>query len=289
MGALVCWSIAPIFIKLLTGEIDLWTQNLLRYGTACVFWLPFLVWVSRKGQAGREVWRRALLPSATNIFLQVFWAAAFYYIDPAFMILLIKSSVLWIAGFSLVMFREERGLLRSKRFWGGMVLSVVGVVGVVLSNDKFGTKTELTGIVLGLLAALGWSVYTISVKIAFKDIDSRTGFSVITIYTVAGLAVLAFLFGKPGECAAMGFKGWSWVVISGITGIAICHVLYYVAIKRIGATIPSLVSLATPITVLAISSVVFGESLNALQWGFGAALVVGSVMAIWAQEHLQSS
>ena len=123
-------------------------------------------------------------------------------------------------------------------------------------------------------------------KICFKDIDSRTGFSVVSIYTVVGLFVLAFLFGKPFECTEMGAMPWISVVVSGITGIAVSHVMYYTAMKRIGATIPSMAMLVTPFTVLALSRVVFGESLNAFQWIFGLVLLVGCGLAIWAQRDL---
>ena len=83
--------------------------------------------------------------------------------------------------------------------------------------------------------------------------------------------------------------GWQWacVVISGVMCIALGHVLYYAAIKRIGATIPSLVILSQPFAVLAISHVVFEESLNVFQLASGAVLLAGSALAIWAQQHLR--
>ncbi|MHC4546713.1 MAG: EamA family transporter, partial [Planctomycetota bacterium] len=132
-------------------------------------------------------------------------------------------------------------------------------------------------------------LYTISAKIAFKDIDSQHGFSVTSIYTVAGLCVLALLFGDLQKCVTMGAWRWACVVISGVTAISLGHVLYYVAIKRIGATIPSLVILSQPFIVLAISNIVFGESLNALQLLFGVALLIGSALALWAQQHLKQN
>ncbi|MHC4632490.1 MAG: EamA family transporter, partial [Planctomycetota bacterium] len=77
------------------------------------------------------------------------------------------------------------------------------------------------------------------------------------------------------------------VVISGVMCIAFGHVLYYAAMRRIGATIPALVILAQPFAVLAISNVVFGESLNVFQLVFGLVLLAGSGLAIWAQQHLR--
>ena len=287
IGSLICWSVGPIFIKFLTGYLDVWTQNLLRYSTACLFWLPFLLFAVRKKRIDNRVWRRAVLPAAANTIMQSFWAGAFYYINPAFMVLLMKSSIIWIAAFSLVFFAQERGLVKSKRFWLGLVLCVIGVVGVTLFKGDFAATETITGIVIALAAAFMFGVYTVSAKIAFRDIDSRNSFSVVTIYTVAGLCILALIFGKPADCVEIGLWPWACVVISALVSIAFSHVLYYAALKRIGATIPSLVLLSSPFIVLAISSVVFGESLNGPQWLFGVVLLVGSALAIWAQQHLR--
>ncbi len=77
------------------------------------------------------------------------------------------------------------------------------------------------------------------------------------------------------------------MVVSGITAIALGHVFFYTAIKRIGATIPSLVILGQPLVVFSISSVVFHERLNGLQLLFGLFLLGGAALSVWAQEHIR--
>lgn len=289
IAVLLFWSIGPIFIKFLTGYIDLWTQNMLRYLTACLTWLPFLIVASRKGMIENGLWRKAALPAVANIAMQSLWAGAFYYVGPAFVVLLSKSSVIWIAGFSLVFFVDERPLVKSKRFWVGLVLSVIGLVGVVYYREDFAIAGTATGIMVALLCAFMWAVYTILVKISFKDIDCRLGFSVVSIYTTGGLCGLALLLGQLGDCLKMGFWPWVCIVISGIMCIAFSHVLYYVAIKRVGATVVSLVLLSTPFTVLAISNVLFDERLNRTQWIFGPVLLSGSAVIIWAGQRLKEA
>jgi len=289
LGALTFWSLGPIFIKYLTGYVDSWTQNLLRYSVACLFWLPFLVLSVKTKHIDHRVWRRAILPAIANILMQSLWAAAFYYIGPAFMVLQTKTNIIWIAGFSLIFFSDERALVKSKRFWTGLALSVVGLIGVMYNEVNLAETRIITGIIIAQATAFMWGVYTLSVKIAFKDIDSRSGFSVISIYTVAGLAVAALLFGKMETSAQMGAWQWACIVISGIASIALAHTLYYAAIKRIGATIPALVILAQPFAVLAISYLVFGESMNIFQLLFGVVLLIGSGLAIWAQQHLKNA
>lgn len=287
LGSLLLWSLGPNFIKYLTGHVDLWTQNVLRYSVACMFWLPFLLFGLKTKRIGPNVWRRALLPSGANIAFQSLWAAAFYYVDPAFMALLNKSSVIWIAGFSLIFFSDERSLTRSRYFWGGLILSMVGVIGVVYFKQDFAAYGTRTGVIIGLVTSLMWAAYTLSVKVAFRDIDSRSGFSVISIYTVAGLFALGLMFGRLRDCLKMPAWPWACVVISAVASIALSHVFYYTAIKRIGATVPALVILAQPFAVFAISHVVFGETLTGLQLFFGVVLVAGSALAIWAQRHLK--
>ncbi|MHC4604264.1 MAG: DMT family transporter, partial [Planctomycetota bacterium] len=248
IGMLLFWSAGPNFIKFLAGHLDSWTQNMLRYLAACLFWLPFLFFALKKKRIDKSLWRRALLPAAANIAMQSLWAGGFYYINPAFMVLLTKSSIIWIAGFSLIFFVDERALVRSKRFWLGVGLSAIGVVGVMYYKEDFTATKTMTGIVIAMATSVMWAVYTISVKFAFRDTDSRSGFSVISIYTAGALCVLAFVFGSPQDCVKIDIWVWACVVISAVTAIALGHVLYYVAIRRIGATIPGLVILAQPFT-----------------------------------------
>jgi len=288
LGALCFWALGPNLIKYLTHSLDVWAQNFLRYSVACLFWLPLLILAIRRRQLDRSIWRRALLPAAANIIMQTLWAAAFYYIDPAFAVLLTKTNIIWIAAFSLIVFPDERPLAGSRRFWAGLALCVVGVAGVLYFKGDFAARGTLTGVAIGLACAFMWGLYTVTVKMAFRDIDSRHGFSVISIYTVFGLGVAAVIFGDMPACLGMGLRPWVVVVVSAVLSIALAHVLYYTAIKRIGATIPALVILAQPFPVLAISHFVFGESLKMLQLIFGVVLLIGAALAIWSQRDLRT-
>ncbi len=286
IAALFFWSAGPIIVRYLTGYIDSWTQNMLRYLAACLFWLPFLIYLQRTGKLDKRVWKHAIVPAAANIIMQSLWAKAFYYIEPAFGSLLSKSSIIWIIVLSMFIFAEERALLKSPRFWFGLILSIAGVTGVMIFKEDFSTSRTITGVLIVMAQSFTWGLYTVSVKMAFKAIDVRSGFSVISIYTVFGLCVLGFVFGQPGRCLEMPKIVWLYIVVSGILCIAIAHVLYYFSIKRLGATIPSLVLLVSPFTVLAASYFIFAEKLSPVQIGFGMVLLAGAGVSIWAQEHL---
>jgi len=293
LGTLVCWCIAPLFIKYLTGYLDLWTQNLLRYGSAVLFWLPFLVAEIKMGRVPKSVWKRALLPFLPNIVMQNMWAWAFYYIDPGFASLLSTTAFLWVIILSVIFFAEERRLLTGKRFIFSIVLSVAGLTGVMVFHPAFGKSytTEqsgvpvMIGIAIIIIYGFIWGTYGVLVKAVFRDIDSRVGFSVVSIYTVVTIFVLTMLLGKPAMMFDMPPFGWFAAIISGITGIALGHVFYYSSIRRLGSTTPSIILLAQPFIVAILSYFIFAEALSVLQWLSGFVLIAGSALAITSEKQ----
>ncbi|MFH1616820.1 MAG: DMT family transporter [Planctomycetota bacterium] len=284
--SLFCWTAGPIFIRYLTGFLDAWTQNFLRYSAAAAFWLPFLVVCICRGNFEKRIWKIALLPAAANVLMQCFWAQAFYYAEPAFVNLLAKSSVVWVAALSIIFFPEERGVLTSRRFRIGVVLSVIGVVGVAVFKEDFTARATIIGIALSLCCGAAWGMYTVSARWAFSNSDSRLGFAVTCLYSTLCLAGLAFMFGRPGQALEMSVRPWACVIISGLVAIAFAHVLFYAAMRRLGAAIPSVAILVLPFTVLIVSHIVFGETINLPQLIFGVVLISGASAAVMAQQHL---
>lgn len=84
----------------------------------------------------------------------------------------------------------------------------------------------------------------------------------------------------------MTFPVWFYLFISAVLSIVLSHSFYYAAIKRIGATIPSLIILAEPFLILIVSHIVFGETLSIAQGIFGIILIGGAALAIRAEEHI---
>jgi drug/metabolite transporter (DMT)-like permease len=279
----------PVFIRYLGGHLDLFSQNFWRYLVAMLFWLPWLVLWRSQGRVTASLMRRAAAVSAVNIVLQSFWAWSYYLVLPGFGTLLTRSSLVWTAAFCMLYFPAERPLVRSGRFWAGAVLTVAGLAGIVMGREGLGSCGSMAGVAVALSAAVLWSAYTVAVKIAFAGTDARCGFAAVSVYTAAGLGVLAILFGSPLRVFDAPAAVPAAVAVSGVLSIAIAHVLYYVSISRIGATIPALLLQVSPFMTLVLSMVVFGERLRPWQWAGGGVLLAGSFLSILAQEHLKRS
>lgn len=284
--AVLSWGSGPVFIRFLTGYLDAWSQNFWRYATAMVFWLPFVFIAMRRGQISRQVWKWALIPGIANVAMQCFWGWTFYFIEPGLGSLISRSSLIWTMIFSLVYFADERPLVKSVRFWMGIILSIAGLVGVVVLKEGFTARATMIGTMLMLGAGITWAVYSLAIRILFKDVDSRVGFSIVCIYTTMGLAVVAIVFGKPGQLFGLTVWPWACVIISAVLSIAMAHTFYYSSMRRIGATIPAVMLQLSPFATLVLSMPLMGEKMNLLQWVSGVVLVAGSILAIWSQEHL---
>lgn len=286
LGFVGCWTVGSLQIEYLTGEVDAWTQNFARYAVACLFWLPFLLYHIRRKTLPAGLWLAAVPVFCGNLVMQVCWTGSFYYAEPGFITLLNKNSIIWVASFSLIFFVDERHLLKSVYFWIGLCCSLTGIVGVIFFQEGFSFQTSFRGAALPIASSIAWAVYTLTAKVKFKHIDSRISFAVMTIYMVVALGMLAFLLGKPAQLLAMNTNSWLNLVTSGIGSIALAHVFYYIAIQRIGATIPAMTLLATPFCTIIASRIVYGEILTGGQLAFGSILIIGAAAAILAQRDL---
>ena len=286
--SLLCGVPGPLIIKYIVSYTDFWTQNFLRYVVTVLTILPFIFLSQKKDFYSKELWRKALIIAVINVVVQCCWGAAFYYINPACVTLLSKSSILWTVAISLIFFTDERPLVKSWAFWASFIIVIVGLAGVMVFKQDFSTKASIIGIVLTLGFAISWAFYTISIKALLKNEDSITSFTIVSIYSTIGLGILAFWFGKPAQCVNFSVNIWFLLILSSLTSISASHVTFYSAIKRIGSSIPTLVVLAQPFLVLLVSRVLFNEHLNAPQWFFGLLLIAGAGLAIKAQEHIKN-
>jgi len=286
--AVIFWAAGPVGITLLTKYLDSFTQNALRYCVASLFWLPFLAHSIRKNKCTPKIWKYALWPAFFNAVGQSFWAATLYYLDPALASLILESSVIVVATFSIIVFPDERNLIKSPAFIIGFSLALIGVTGIIIFKPGFAQSRSIVGFILALCSSLTWAAYTLSIKIKMRNIDSRSAFAVISLYTVIPLALLAFIFGKPAIALHIPLIAWLIIIVSAIFAMALSHVLYYSAIKRIGATIPAIALLAIPFVVLAASYFLFSEKLNTPQCLFGLTLIAGAATAIFAQNKTKT-
>jgi drug/metabolite transporter (DMT)-like permease len=281
------WSTVPLFLKFFTRYIDAWTANGIRYPFAALLLLPWVVQFYFKGQLTARVLRLAILPAVINFLGQVLWAWAPYFVEPGLLAFTVRLSVVWSVLGSFILFADERTLIKSRRFWVGLVLSLCGFFFMITAGKALPSGSKLTGILISLLYSVFGALYGLTVRRNMQAFDSRLSFGIIALYTALGTFVLMLFVGNYSVVWQLSPFLILMILLSAIIGIAIAHVFYYVAVKRIGVAIASSFNLISAFLTAIFSWILFQEILTAVQWAAGLLLISGAMLLLWAQEKVK--
>lgn len=286
VGAIFCWSLIPPMLKALTPVLDAWTTNGVRYPfSALLLLIP--LWVEyRRGRIDPRIYLMALVPTTLNIVAQVLWALIPYYLDATRMGFFVRISVVFSILGGFICFREERRLIGSPWFWLGVLGSGTGITIMSLGGETLPQGASLIGIFLALGCGACYGLYAVAVRYSLQGARPWVAFPIISAYTSAGLLVMMFTQGNPGDLLDLTPGQWAFLLLSAAIGVAIAHTLYYMAIERLGVAISSSTQLVAPFLTSYWCYLSFGETITLLQWGGGIILFVGGVLLILSQTRL---
>ncbi len=278
------WAIPPLAIKYLSSFFDGLTQNMFRYAVATmVAWGVILAKGRSPRRFSRRMWTAPLVVAFVNVCFQTLWAASFYAADPAFVAILGRTWVLFAIVLAVVLFPAERKVVADPMFLTGAALSLLGMVGVITMRDLPLSAALGAGVVLPLAAAMSWALYSIEIRRTVAFMHPADAFAVVSTYTTAGLAVLAFVLGRPSDILRASWWVNVVLVLSGAGSIGVAHILYYTAIEYFGVALTSVFMLATPMLVVVLSFLTFGERLTAGQMVSALMLLAGLAVVLMSR------
>jgi drug/metabolite transporter (DMT)-like permease len=290
IGAVICWSAVPLMLRYLAvrGIVpDGWTSNAVRYPVSALLYTPWLIPAIRD-RSLRRLWLLALIPTIPNLAGQTCWAWAPYYIDAGLTTFIVRLSVVWTMVGAVIFFPDERALLRSPLFWIGTAMNVAGFLAIVLYSHSLAAGATKIGVLISVGCSVFWALYIIGVRKAMGRVNPLTAFAVVSLYTSVAFLAMAPL-GEPSLLLRMTVSQWALLLFSAVVGIAAAHGMYYIAVQRLGAMIPSTVNTIAPFLTAAASSLWFGEVIRAEQWVGGLIAAVGSGLVIWSQRSLAAA
>ncbi len=169
--------------------------------------------------------------------------------------------------------------LPSRRLASALAVGLAGTVLVALPSLGEG-RSSAGGV---LLALAGVSSYGFALNLA-RPLQQRYGALPVIWRAQAVATVLTAPLGLPDLAAARWLPGpWSALVVLGVFGTAVAHVLMAVAAGRMGATRASATTFLIPAVALALGVLVRGEHVAALSVAGGAVCVAGAWLARRAQ------
>ena len=283
---LVAWSFSTPVVKYLMPYYDPWTQNFYRYAAAMLVMLPLLAIRLRRepGRLNRRSLLWLLVPTVPNIVQQTGWVVALVWIYPGLTAFLNKSSVLFAAVMAYFLFPEERWLFRSRRFLGGLSLSVAGTLALALWRPDLDKMQINFGVLLVLVSAAGWAGYSVAAKRPAEELGSTVSFAVVSVYSTLAFASMALAWGDLGHWRMVPWHVNIIMIASGIVCVGMAHTLYFYAIKQLGVSVCATMMLTTPLGSMALSRWMFGERLTGGQLVGGVVLLAGGALTLLAKE-----
>ena len=308
VGAVLCFSMVPVFLRHFAKLLDFWTVNGVRYTTGALFWLPYVIASMRRPRQPRPVedgkvpaplegpfprghrwvWLYALIPAAVNIVGQVGWGLAPYYNSAPTIGFAIRSAFLFTALLGFAFIPAERAVARRPTFYYGAVVCALGLM-LMFAEPLLGRqpsgheRTSVPGMLILLWVAVCWGGYAVSVRIFMAGFPIRLAFGVVSLYTAAGLVTLMFLRGDYRQLGNLAVVNLILLVVSGVIGIAFGHVFHYRAIHGLGPVIASGMQLACPFVISAAAWVFLGETMTGLQLLGGMTILAGGYLLVRAK------
>ena len=286
LGAIVCWGAPPVMLRhfAVSNLIpDGYTTNLVRYPVSTVLYCPLVFWAIRRGGLGK-FWLRALVPAAVNIVGQTLFAWTAYFAEAGMTGFLVRISIVWSVVGAFWLFPDERPLARSKQFWAGAGLAVVGFT--VMSAVGL-ARHEMTtlGVIVVLLCGMLWGMYDVSVRHAMGSLHPLVVFGVIGNYSSLGLILMSPL-GQPASVLKLSAGETALLIASALIGIAAAHGMYYMALQRLGVVVSALTCLMTPFISLLGGRIFLGERFSPAQWLGGIILLTGALLAMLSRQRM---
>ena len=185
--------------------------------------------------------------------------ALLLYLYPAFVTLL---AALWLG--------ERLTLMKG----AALVLCLAGSALMV-----GGGKGEPLGIVLGMTAAIVYSLYIVAGARLTRGVDPLATTAVVCLAAAAVFCTVAItrtLSGAPPHLPGTPLA-WAALVAIAIVSTVTAMLAFFAGLTRLGAACTSMLSTLEPVVTVLLAAVLLGERLTVLQW-IGGAAVLGAVL-----------
>lgn len=252
----VCISFSPIFIKLAKVPPD--SAGFYRMLFAGLTLLPLML---LRGENLRMAGRSKLLLCGCGLLLAIdfmFWHRSIHLVGPGLSTLLGNFQVFFTALLSLLLFRMRI----TKMFMLAVVVALCGLF--LITGTDWGSLSEgyRAGIVFGLLTAVFYSGYVVTLKTAMND-PAVQGVPAMLVVTIPSTLLLASVTALRGASFAIP----DTVSLLSLLGIGIISTtlgwsLISSAIKQIPATVAGLVLLLQPTLALVWDVLLFARPMG---------------------------
>lgn len=223
-----------------------------------------------------------MLHGANYFIIALFLFLALRYADSGLVTTVFYTNPIFVLLLSAVFFRERLECYK-------IVLICLTSFGVGLLSGFFSGNIAISmlGLVLGLLAGLGYAVYIVLLmKLPARDV-SREVFS-FYLFLFGALTSLVYMLFSGNFFIASTIDEWMYILGSAlITGVASNMLLIY-ALPQIGAVFVAIIGVLEPLTAVFIGIFYFGERMT-YEKAFGILIVACAIILLSVIPNLRKN
>ncbi len=273
------WGGTFIAGRLLAGAIEPASAAFLRFFIASVAMV--VVTRSLEGKFHLppvRLWLPLILLGMTGVFAyNVFFFNGLQHISAGRASLIVAGTPLVITVFAALFLRERLTFLKTC----GVLVSLAGAI-MVISNGHPGSlftggfgrgEQALVGCVLS------WSAYSLIGRSVLRSLPPLTAVCYSSIIGTLLLAFPAARAGLFGHLSSITLLSWASLAYLGLGGTALGFSLYYIGIKKIGASRAGIFINLVPVFSILLSWFILGETIRPAVLAGGLLVLTGVTMA----------
>ncbi|MGI6456101.1 MAG: DMT family transporter [bacterium] len=266
-------GVDPILFAFLRGVI------------ACLLILPFYLKEQNKPRWNRNDWLILL-------FIGCGAAAMAQVLEYSGTVLTTASNVsLIVSTESAVAILLSVWLLRERMSGYSLIGTIVAFTGLflILFDDlgsvEFHLGSALVGDLIVFASVFCWALYTVFSKHILQRSTPISALFFVTLFSSLTLGTINLVRGKYMETLEIQNLSWIAILYLGIFGSGLGHIFYYLALRRLSASIVSLMLTLLPVCGIGFSMILLNERLNLIESLGALVIMTGVGYAVYPRER----
>lgn len=273
--AVLCWAINFSFVKIALREFSPMGFNGIRLFFASLI-LIIVLFVRGEGfsLAKSDILKILVLGIIGNTAFQLLFIHGLNWTTASNTSVIMAMTPVFVALLSVLLKQEKIHWAG----WLGIVISFIGFYFII--TKQVGTFhfswEELRGDLMILTGNLFWAIYTVFSKPFLEKISPLKWTSItLAIGTVFYLPFAASDIVRI-QWSEISFQAWAALIYSGLFAIAICYVIWYASVRRVGNSKTAIYGYLSPIFTILFAYLLISERITILQIG-GALIILAGV------------
>ncbi len=262
--AILCWAINFSFMKIALREFSPLAFNGIRLLFASLI-LIIALFVKGEGfsLAKSDIPKILFLSIIGNTAFQLLFIHGLNWTTASNTSVIMAMTPVFVAMLSVLLKQEKIHWAG----WLGIVISFIGFYFII--TKQVGTFhfswEELRGDLMILIGNLFWAIYTVFSRPFLEKISPLKWTSItLAVGTVFYLPFAASEIVRI-QWSEISFQAWAVVIYSGLFAIAICYVIWYASVRRVGNSKTAIYGYLSPIFTILFAYLLLSERITLLQ------------------------